>query len=72
MKSIILLCYNRPEKTKQCLASLKKLYLIETYELVVARQTDSSLKSKQVENLINEIDWIKVHHCLYKPKKMIL
>tara|TARA_A100001015_G_scaffold296083_1_gene375855 strand:+ start:2041 stop:2946 length:906 start_codon:yes stop_codon:yes gene_type:complete len=69
MKSIILLCYNRPKKVKECLNALKSAYSIESYELIVSQQIDSSKETQDVTDLISSINWIKVHHRLYKPKK---
>lgn len=69
MKSILLLCYDRPEKLEKCLNSLKKLYRINEYQLIISRQIGSSKKCQKVDQLIRSINWIKTHIRDYIPNE---
>ena len=58
-KTVVLIVFNRPDKTRQTLVALKKTYLIEQFNLIVIRQDGSD----EVKNIIDEISWIeKTHH----------
>lgn len=57
-KTIMLLVYNRPEKTKKVLQNLQKLHNIKHHTLLVIRQNGS----EDVARLVDRIDWIKTHH----------
>lgn len=57
-KYILIITYNREDKTKEVLDHLKKSANLEKYELVVVRQEGND----KVKSLIDSIDWINVHH----------
>jgi hypothetical protein len=57
-KSIILIVFNRPDKTRETLAALRKVYLIEQFNLIVIRQEGSA----EVKQIIDEISWIDTTH----------
>ena len=63
-KYILLLTYNRKSKTVEVLNHLKSTANIEKYELVVVRQEGND----DVKNLIESIDWIRVHHIQTQKK----
>lgn len=57
-KTIILIVFNRPAKTKETLAALRKAYLIDQFNLIVIRQEGSA----EVKQIIDEISWIDTTH----------
>ncbi|MAH80333.1 MAG: hypothetical protein CMP39_01425 [Rickettsiales bacterium] len=61
-KFIILICYFRPTETKKTLDCLRKLYKINEYELVVVRQEGNDPDCLKVKQLIDDIDWMPLHH----------
>ncbi|MBX3721882.1 MAG: hypothetical protein KF713_08590 [Turneriella sp.] len=65
-KIVLLLVFNRPEKTKQTLENLRLVDGIDDYELIVVRQEGSA----EVKLLVEQIDWIKTYHYVtcYSPE----
>ncbi|RAP31729.1 hypothetical protein DID78_00200 [Candidatus Marinamargulisbacteria bacterium SCGC AG-343-D04] len=61
-KSIVLICYNRADKTEATIKCLRKSYKINEYQLVVVRQEGDDEDCSKVKCLIDDIDWIPVHH----------
>lgn len=61
-KFIVLICYFRPSETKKTLECLRKLYKINEYELVVVRQEGDDPDCEKVKQLIDDIDWMPLHH----------
>lgn len=57
-KLILLLVFNRPEKTKLTLQALRRLKAIENFELLIIRQEGCD----EVKHIVNGIDWIKNTH----------
>ena len=57
-KSIILVVFNRPDKTQETLNSLRKVYLIDQFNLIVIRQEGS----QEVKQIIDAISWIDTTH----------
>lgn len=61
-KIILLLVYNRPDKTEKVVSNLKKVHRVEECELVVVRQDGN----EEVKEIIDSIDWITTHHIVTK------
>lgn len=61
-KCVILICYNRPQKTKETLHCLRQAYGISSYHLIVVRQTSNDPDCEHVHKIINAIDWIETTH----------
>jgi hypothetical protein len=57
-QSIILIVYNRPDKTLITLNALRALKEVNRFKLLVVRQAGCG----DVKKIIDEIDWIKVVH----------
>ena len=57
-KSVVLIVYNRPDKTQKTLDALKQVYLIEQFNLIVVRQEQSA----EVKQIIDAISWIDTTH----------
>jgi hypothetical protein len=58
---VVLIVFNRPDKTKKTLDALRKVYLIEKFNLIVIRQEGSD----EVKQLIDAVVWIdKTHHVI--------
>jgi hypothetical protein len=64
-KTIILIVFNRPDKTKQTLVALKNINKIEQFNLIVIRQEGS----EEVKRLIDDISWAHVTHHVTKFDK---
>lgn len=57
-KTIILIVFNRPDKTQKMISALKKVNLIDQFNLIVIRQEGSA----EVKKIIDEISWIDTTH----------
>lgn len=57
-KTIVLIVFNRPDKTLQTLQALRRVSLIDNFNLLVIRQEGSP----EVKKIIEDIDWIEVTH----------
>jgi hypothetical protein len=65
-KTIILVVFNRPDKTQQTLEALSTLYSIDQFNLVVIRQEGSD----EVKKIIDDISWIDTtHHVINYAEK---
>jgi hypothetical protein len=74
MKSIILICFNRPNKLSQTLACLKQTKDIERWQLVVIRQHSDDADCNKVAKIIDNIDWISTTHLTttYTPTETVV
>jgi hypothetical protein len=57
-KTITLIVFNRPAKTQETLDALRKVFLIDQFNLVVIRQEGSA----EVKQIIDAISWIDATH----------
>lgn len=57
-KTVVLIVFNRPDKTQETLDALRRVHLIEQFNLIVIRQEGSA----EVKQIIDAISWIDTTH----------